>query len=197
VTGWPGRGPVHTGGRAHRPAGRETGGRGAFGALGLVPGRGLTDDDVRAAWRRIAAATHPDRDDGGDPERFAGAAAAYTALRTPSGRGEALADLLAARDSGRPPERRRRLAAGRAERAGRWKFAAAPAGFAVRVRSGRPGRLLLRAAVAVAVGAAAVAAAGWHPATVALITGALTWLGRTGRQDLAPPNWRSRRDPEP
>ena len=32
-----------------------------FGALGLPPDRGLTDDDVRAAWRRIATATHPDR----------------------------------------------------------------------------------------------------------------------------------------
>ena len=27
----------------------------------------LTDDEVRAAWRRAASATHPDRDDGGDP----------------------------------------------------------------------------------------------------------------------------------
>ncbi len=67
-------------------------GAGPFAALGLPARAGLTDDEVRAAWRRIAAATHPDRPDGGDPERFAVAAAAYTALRTPSGRGEALAD---------------------------------------------------------------------------------------------------------
>jgi curved DNA-binding protein CbpA len=64
-----------------------------FAALGLAARPDLTDDDVRAAWRRIAAATHPDRADGGDPARFAAAAAAYTALRTRYGRGEALADL--------------------------------------------------------------------------------------------------------
>ena len=64
-----------------------------FAALGLAARPDLTDDDVRGAWRRIAAATHPDRADGGDPDRFALAAAAYTVLRTRSGRGEALADL--------------------------------------------------------------------------------------------------------
>ncbi len=72
-----------------------------FAALGLPARAGLTDDDVRAAWRRLAAATHPDRADGGDPDRFARAAAAYTALRTTSGRGEALADR--AGPGARPP----------------------------------------------------------------------------------------------
>ena len=66
-----------------------------FAALGLAADADLSDDDVRAAWRRLAAATHPDRADGGDPARFATAAAAYTLLRTRSGRGEALADLTA------------------------------------------------------------------------------------------------------
>ena len=66
-----------------------------FTALGLPARPGLTDDDIRAAWRRVAAATHPDRADGGDPARFAAAAAAYTELRTRSGRGEAYADLAA------------------------------------------------------------------------------------------------------
>ena len=47
-----------------------------FRELGLPPRADLSDDDVRAAWRRIAAATHPDRDDGGDPARFGAAAAA-------------------------------------------------------------------------------------------------------------------------
>ena len=69
------------------------GGADPFSALGLPAQADLTDDDVRSAWRRIAAATHPDRADGGDPGRFALAAAAYTMLRTRSGRGEALADL--------------------------------------------------------------------------------------------------------
>jgi curved DNA-binding protein CbpA len=71
-----------------------------FATLGLPAQPGLGDDEVRAAWRRMAAATHPDRADGGDPARFAAAAAAYTTLRTRFGRGEALADL--ARPAGRP-----------------------------------------------------------------------------------------------
>lgn len=54
-----------------------------FGVLGLPTRADLTDDEVRAAWRRIAAATHPDRPDGGDPPTFAAAAAAYATLRTP------------------------------------------------------------------------------------------------------------------
>ncbi len=68
-----------------------------FTVLGLPARPEVGDDEVRAAWRRIAAATHPDRADGGDPARFAAAAAAYTTLRTRSGRGEALADLAAPR----------------------------------------------------------------------------------------------------
>src|SRR5215467_12401213 len=63
-----------------------------FTVLGLPAAPGLTDDEVRAAWRRIASATHPDRADGGDPARFAAAAAAYTALRTQFGRAETLAE---------------------------------------------------------------------------------------------------------
>jgi len=67
--------------------------RDPFAVLGLRADGDLTDDDVRVAWRRIAEATHPDRADGGDPGRFALAAAAYTELRTAFGRGEARADL--------------------------------------------------------------------------------------------------------
>ncbi len=80
-----------------------------FAELGLPALSELTDDDVRAAWRRIAAATHPDREDGGDPARFGAAAAAYALLRTSFGRGEALADLAGAprRRSRRAPRARR------------------------------------------------------------------------------------------
>ena len=35
-----------------------------FDALGLPARPGLTDDQVQEAWRQIAAATHPDREDG-------------------------------------------------------------------------------------------------------------------------------------
>ncbi len=86
-----------------------------FAALGLTAVPDLTDDDVRAAWRRVAAATHPDRQDGGDPARFAAAAAAYTELRTRFGRGEALAEA----ESGRRGVRLRRGKAGTSYDAGR------------------------------------------------------------------------------
>jgi hypothetical protein len=86
-----------------------------FGALGLPRRPGLSDDDVRAAWRRIAAATHPDRDDGGDPVVFGAAAAAYATLRTAYGRGEALADLAGGLGADRagPHVRNRRRPRGR------------------------------------------------------------------------------------
>lgn len=47
--------------------------------LGLALHVGTTLDDVRAAWRRTASATHPDH--GGDAEAFASARAAYETLR--------------------------------------------------------------------------------------------------------------------
>ena len=105
-----------------------------FAVLGLEPRPDLTDDEVRAAWRRAAAATHPDREDGGDPRRFAVAAAAYTTLRTRSGRGEAIADLATAPASGgrtgsRRPVRPRSYDSD-PRGAARW---------AARVRHGRPG----------------------------------------------------------
>jgi curved DNA-binding protein CbpA len=141
-----------------------------FRVLGLEPRPDLTDDEVHAAWRRTASATHPDREDGGDPERFAEAAAAYTALRTRFGRGEVLADLGA----GRPPTG-----------TGGWRRVVARVSGS-RVSRGRPARLALRIVIAAAAGAAAVAAAGPHPAAPALVTGVATWLALTARHDLAP-----------
>jgi curved DNA-binding protein CbpA len=147
-----------------------------FEVLGLSAAADLTDDDVRSAWRRVAAATHPDRTDGGDPAAFAAAAAAYTALRTAAGRREVLAD-------------RRERASGRTAAdlvpAQSATLAALAADAARRIRHGRPARLAARLAGTVAVGALAVAAAGWQPASLAVITGALTWLLLTGRGDLA------------
>jgi hypothetical protein len=136
-----------------------------FTVLGLPARPGLTDDEVRSAWRRIAAQAHPDRADGGDPARYAAAAAAYTVLRTGFGRAEALADLAAP------------------AAAGRWL--PRTAGWA-RVRRGRPVRLALRIAVAAAVSLGVALVAGARPATPALITGAVTWLALTARRDLAP-----------
>src|SRR5204862_1631566 len=149
-----------------------------FTVLGLPARPEVGDDEVRAAWRRIAAATHPDRADGGDPARFAAAAAAYTTLRTRSGRGEALADLAAPRPRRGVPH---------ADIPGRRRPLLGLARLPARVRHGRPARLALRLAVAAAVSAAAVAVDDWTPATPALIAGVLTWLLLTARHDLAPP----------
>jgi curved DNA-binding protein CbpA len=181
---------------------------GPFAALGLPPRPDLTDDDIRAAWRRIAAATHPDRADGGDPARFAAAAAAYTELRTRYGRGEAYADLTtrtgpATRTRPRPgPARpapsRQTAAPPRSTAAPRRDTATARHDTAAgrrptatrlisRVRRGRPALLWLRIAIAAAISAAAFALVGMQPAAGGLTAGALTWLLLTARHDLAPP----------
>jgi curved DNA-binding protein CbpA len=131
-----------------------------FRVLGLPRRADLTDDDVRAAWRRIAAATHPDRDDGGDPAQFGAAAAAYALLRTAYDRGETLANL----DPGGSPR---------------------SPGPSPRPRA-RAGRLAVRAAVTAAAVAGAFAAAGWAPASIGVAAGALTWLAVTARHDLPP-----------
>ena len=186
-----------------------------FAALGLAARPNMTDDDVRAAWRRVAAATHPDRADGGDPAMFAAAAAAYTELRTRFGRGEAMADARLAGTPGgwrgaawfrrrtRGTGRRRGMTStgrgvrvpggpalgleGSVKPGSSRRLAAAAGRLAARIRRGRPGRLALRVLAAAAASAAAMAAAGSGPAVPALVTGALTWLVLTARQDLAPP----------
>ena len=164
-----------------------------FRALGLPARPDLTDDDVRAAWRRVAAATHPDRADGGDPARFAVAAAAYTELRTRYGRGEACADLAAGnsrrqRRSGPvPPHARAARPDGSDARSREPAPGRAAAGLASRVRRGRPALLALRIAIAAGISAAAFAVAGAQPAAAGLAAGALTWLVLTARRDLMAP----------
>ena len=148
-----------------------------FTALGLPMRPDLTDEQVRVAWRAIAAATHPDRRDGGDPARYAAASAAYAALRTGWGRSEAYADLTAqppppARAPGRPPARRL------------WQpVTQGPA----RVRHGRPLRLILRILAAVLLAVAAVRSGAGGPAVAGTVTGLSVWLLLTARGDLAPP----------
>jgi hypothetical protein len=148
--------------------------------LGLDAGADLSDDDVRAAWRRIAAAAHPDRADGGDLDQFAVAAAAYTELRTRYGRGEARAALTSAA----------RIAVGQPGLAGSARRAAAATSALVavgaRVRIGRPIRVGVRLAAAAAA-ALAVLASSPGPAGPALVVGLLTWLALTIRRDLGPP----------
>jgi hypothetical protein len=129
-----------------------------FAVLGLPARPDLTDDDVRVAWRRIAARNHPDRDDGGDPLRFAVAAAAYATLRTSDGRGEALADR------GGPGSRG--LGSGGLGSGGPRRVVPGQALWT----------LMLRLFVAAAVCAGSFLAAGWSPGTVGVFAGALTWL---------------------
>jgi hypothetical protein len=162
-----------------------------FALLGLPTRPGLSDDDVRAAWRRIAAATHPDREDGGDPARFGAAAGAYVMLRTGFGRGEALADLgLSAtldpggrhtHRGGRPPDGSARGGRHRARRLRR------PTVRLPRLtwQNRRPGGLALRVACAAAVGVVAVVISGWSPGVVGVLAGVLTWLIATARHAFA------------
>ncbi len=65
-----------------------------FAVLGLPEWPDLEDETVRAAWRAIAAQTHPDRADGGDLARYTQACAAFAELNTTWGRSEAYADLV-------------------------------------------------------------------------------------------------------
>jgi hypothetical protein len=146
-----------------------------FAALGLPARAGLTDEEVRAAWRRLAARTHPDRDDGGDPAAYTAAATAYAQLRTPWGRSEALADLAA--PPAYPPP-----AAAPATAVLRW-LAILPA----RVRHGRPLRLAARAIAAAAVALTGLAVIPGTPSAPAIVAGCALWLAFTARADLAPP----------
>jgi hypothetical protein len=163
-----------------------------FRALGLRPAPDLPDDEVRAAWRRTASATHPDREDGGDPQAYRDASAAYALLRTAWGRSEAYADLRAGiipAGPAAPP--------GPARQARRWQWPS-PAMLGrdavmlpARVRHGRPGRLAVRVAAAVTAGWLVLLPHAGTSATAALLTGIGTWLLVTGRSDLAPPSRRT------
>ncbi len=159
---------------------------GPFAALGLPARPDLADEQVRAAWRAIAAATHPDRPDGGDAARYTAAAAAYAQLRTPWGRSEAYADLTASAGPATVPLPTFPVAdpapsarSGGLAR-GIWLLPA-------RVRRGRPLRLALRGMAAAVLILLAVALVPGQPAGPATAAGILTWFLLTGRADLAPP----------
>jgi hypothetical protein len=164
-----------------------------FAALGLPARPDLDDETVRAAWRHIAAATHPDRPDGGDLARYTAASAAYAQLRTPWGRSETYADLTAHpgyghQPSGDPGTAPMPAATGPGPRP------ALPLTrlYAIlmipeRIRHGRPLRLVIRGAIAAAVSLAVLRAIPGQPAAPAIITGATLWFLLTGRSDLAPP----------
>ena len=165
-----------------------------FEALGLPARPDLTDEQVRAAWRQVAAATHPDRADGGDLTRYTAASAAYAELRTPWGRSEACADLAerAGLDD-EPVTAPLPVIPGPLPRSAGppapapWQPLVALIQLPARIRRGRPCRLLVRAAVAAVLSLAVLQLIPGQPAALADVGGLILWFLLTGRRDLAPP----------
>jgi hypothetical protein len=148
-----------------------------FEALGLPARPDLTDDQVRAAWRAVAAGTHPDRP-GGDIAGYTAAANAYAQLRTAWGRSEAYADLAAAQPA--VPER---LRGGPAAE----DLARAVVFLPARILHGRPLRLLARAVAAGLLSLLVLVLIPGQPAGPAVVTGLVIWFVFSARADLAPP----------
>ena len=148
-----------------------------FTVLGLPTDPDVSDEQVRAAWRAIAAATHPDRPDGGNVPRYTAATTAYAQLRTAWGRSEAYADLTADLPGPVPP--------------GRLELRAGLLGMAVlipaRIWHGRPRHLAFRALLTALLSLAVVNLLPGQPSGPAVVTGLITWFVLTARGDLAPP----------
>jgi hypothetical protein len=157
-----------------------------FRALGLPERPDLTDEQVRAAWRSIAAATHPDRPDGGDLARYTAASAAYAELRTPWGRSEAYADLADQASDG-PVTAPLPPVPGEAPPVPPWQPLLALTQIPARIRSGRPLRLAIRGLVAAGLALIVLQLIPGTPAAPADILGLILWFVLTGRKDLAPP----------
>jgi hypothetical protein len=157
-----------------------------FRALGLPERPDLTDEQVRAAWRNIAAATHPDRPDGGDLTRYTAASAAYAELRSPWGRSEAYADLADQADDG-PVTAPLPPVPGEAPPVPPWQPLLALTQVPARIRSGRPLRLAIRGLIATVLALIVLQLVPGTPAAPADILGLAIWFVLTGRKDLAPP----------
>ncbi len=162
-----------------------------FAALGLPARPDLSDEQVRAAWRSIAAATHPDRPDGGDLARYTAASAAYAQLRTPWARSEAYADLIEQNEIERNEPDTSPLPPVPAEAwpapVPPWQPLLSLAQVPARVRRGRPLRLLIRGAVAAALSLVVLHLIPGTAAAPADVFGLTWWFVLTGRRDLAPP----------
>jgi len=157
-----------------------------FRALGLPERPDLTDEQVRAAWRNIAAATHPDRPDGGDLARYTAASAAYAELRSPWGRSEAYADLADQADDG-PVTAPLPPVPGEAPPVPPWQPLLALTQVPARIRSGRPLRLAIRGLIATVLALIVLQLVPGTPAAPADVLGLIIWFVLTGRKDLAPP----------
>ena len=157
-----------------------------FTALDLPMRPDLTDEQVRAAWRNIAAATHPDRPDGGDLARYTAASAAYAELRSPWGRSEAYADLADQGDDG-PVTAPLPPVPGEEPPVPPWQPLLALTQVPARIRSGRPLRLAIRGLIATVLALIVLQLVPGTPAAPADIGGLTIWFVLTGRKDLAPP----------
>jgi hypothetical protein len=157
-----------------------------FRALGLPERPDLTDEQVRAAWRNTAAATHPDRPDGGDLARYTAASAAYAELRSPWGRSEAYADLAGQADDG-PVTAPLPPVPGEAPPVPPWQPLLTLTQVPARIRSGRPLRLAVRGLIATVLALIVLQLVPGTPAAPADILGLTIWFVLTGRKDLAPP----------
>jgi hypothetical protein len=162
-----------------------------FDALGLPTRRDLTDEQVRAAWHAVAAATHPDRSDGGDPDRFAAASAAYAEIRTRWARSEAYADHAGqAGDQDEEPDTSPLPPVpGQAAYppVPPWQRLIALTQVPARIRHGRSLRLLIRGAIAAGLCLAVLHLIPGTAAESADVGGVILWFTLTGRRDLAPP----------
>jgi hypothetical protein len=168
-----------------------------FEILGLPARRDLTNEQVDAAWRAIAAATHPDRPDGGDLARYAQASAAFAELRTPWSRSEAYADLVEQAwaqgydgldDDGQPcTEPLPVIPAADPPGISRGDPVAVLVELPARICRGRPLRLAVRAVIAAVLSLIVLQLIPGTPAAPADVLGLVLWFVLTGRKDLAPP----------
>ena len=161
-----------------------------FEALGLPARPDLTDEQVRAAWRAIAAATHPDRADGGDLAAYTAASAAYAELRTPWARSEAYADLAerAARGGDEPDTSPLPVIGGPGPvPVPPWQPLLAGWQLPARIWRGRPLRLAVRGVIAAALSLLVLHMIPGSAAAPADVFGLALWFVLSGRRDLAPP----------
>jgi len=161
-----------------------------FEALGLPARPDLTDEQVRAAWRAIAAATHPDRADGGDLAAYTAASAAYAELRTPWARSEAYADLAerAAREGDEPDTSPLPVVGGPGPvPVPPWQPLLALWQLPARIWRGRPLHLAIRGVIAAALSLLVLHMIPGSAAAPADVFGLALWFVLSGRRDLAPP----------
>jgi hypothetical protein len=168
-----------------------------FEVLGLPARRDLTSEQVDAAWRKVAAATHPDRPDGGDLARYTQASAAFAELRVPWSRSEAYADLVQQAwaaghdgldDDGQPcTEPLPPVPSDPGAGVPRGDPVTVLVQLPSRICRGRPLRLAIRAILAAVLSLLVLQLIPGSPAAPADVLGLVLWFVLTGRKDLAPP----------